>query len=692
MNRNENLKTLWFVGAAAVVVAVAWLSSSTRGNKDQVTVLGTKLFPDFKEPGDVDSLQVLRYDRASGKSLALEVAKQNGLWVIPSHSKYPADAKDHLAAAANSLIGLTILGLAPGFDKGSSLLEQGQSLTLREVHNSFGVVDPNPENVKPSDLGVGTRVTMKDAAGHELASAIIGKPVPDQPEQYYVRKANQDTVYIVKLDAGKLSVQFDEWIEPNLLNLNTLDLKKVEIKDYSVNVEPVKVDNHVELERVPTFKGEFTLVAPSGDQPWKLEQEVGFDAATDKRIPRPLAADEELNVTNLDELKRALEDLKIVDVERKPAAVPADLRVRKLDEATVETLGRRGFFLAPVSKDPEVPLEILSNSGDITLQMADGARYILRFGATKGESLAAEKAKKKVDAKSEKEDQAKDDSSPGMDRYLFVTADFNQGAIPPPVKEKLPEEKPAEKAPLNPAPTATGTPTPTAKAGEKPAEKAPGKKPDEKKAPDAKAEGKEAKPAERDKKGDAKNDESKKEPVKTEEGKKDAPVKDEAKKDEPKKDEAIKGEAKKDEVKKDEPKKDAPAKDEAKKDEPKKDEAKKDIAKEATSPEALAAQRKEIETKNKRAQEEYDDKVKAGKKHAKELADRFAQWYYVIPGQTYAKIHLNRQDIVKKKEPPKDKDAAGHDHEHDGAGSLPASPAGTLEQLKKDAPAVPEKK
>ena len=64
----------------------------------------------------------------------------------------------------------------------------------------------------------------------------------------------------------------------------------------------------------------------------------------------------------------------------------------------------------------------------------------------------------------------------------------------------------------------------------------------------------------------------------------------------------------------------------------------------------------------------------------------------MIPGQTYAKIHLNRQDIVKKKEPPKDKDAAGHDHDHDGAGSLPASPAGTLEQLKKDAPAVPEKK
>ena len=61
----------------------------------------------------------------------------------------------------------------------------------------------------------------------------------------------------------------------------------------------------------------------------------------------------------------------------------------------------------------------------------------------------------------------------------------------------------------------------------------------------------------------------------------------------------------------------------------------------------------------------------------------------MIPGQTYAKIHLDRKDIVKKKEPPKD--AAGHDHDH-GADALPASPAATLEQLKKDAPAAPATK
>ena len=67
------------------------------------------------------------------------------------------------------------------------------------------------------------------------------------------------------------------------------------------------------------------------------------------------------------------------------------------------------------------------------------------------------------------------------------------------------------------------------------------------------------------------------------------------------------------------------------------------------------------------------------------MSDRFAQWYYVIPSQTYAKIHLDRQAIVKKKEPPKD--AAGHDHDHDDASALPPSPAGTVEKLKQEGPA-----
>ena len=59
--------------------------------------------------------------------------------------------------------------------------------------------------------------------------------------------------------------------------------------------------------------------------------------------------------------------------------------------------------------------------------------------------------------------------------------------------------------------------------------------------------------------------------------------------------------------------------------------------------------RKQIETENRRKQDAYDEAVKKGKDHAKELNNRFADWFYLISEDDYKKIHVNRSDIIKKK-------------------------------------------
>jgi hypothetical protein len=64
--------------------------------------------------------------------------------------------------------------------------------------------------------------------------------------------------------------------------------------------------------------------------------------------------------------------------------------------------------------------------------------------------------------------------------------------------------------------------------------------------------------------------------------------------------------------------------------------------------------------------------VKAGEKRVKELNERFADWYYIISDATYRKIHLSREDVVKKKEKPAD-EKAGENKE--GEAKLPAEPA-----------------
>ncbi len=440
---------------------------------------------------------------------------------------------------------------------------------------------------------------MKDAAGQELAAAIIGKPIEsEQGNQCYLREAGKgkDLVYIVDLDPNKVSVKFADWIEPNLLNLNTMDLKQIHINNYEIE-EGIDRTGHPAIAKIPN--GEFRLDLPSGEQPWKLVQDLEIDPKAEKIVEKKLAADEELNTTALEDMKSAISDLKIVDVKRKPAQVPADLRVHKIDEDIAQTLKARGF--RAFALDPKNPdaLQIVSKFGEIALQMNDGARYVLRFGNTTGASSTGNVKDKKAETK-----------EGGMDRYLFVMADFNPDAIPKPAVEQLPpEEKPAAKAP-------------------------------------------------------EKKDEPKKADAKDSKDNKDAGAKkDDAKKDEPKK--------------ADVPKADAAKTTETKAD-PKKDEPKKDDAAEAAEKLKLRkAEQERIDKENQRRQDEYKDKIAAGKKHVDELNKRFAQWYYVIPGDVYEKIHLDRKSIVKKKEPPKDKDKDAHDHGPD----LPTGPTGALDKV-----------
>ena len=65
-----------------------------------------------------------------------------------------------------------------------------------------------------------------------------------------------------------------------------------------------------------------------------------------------MAADEELNTAKLDELKTALDDLKIVDVSRKPAGLSADLKAAAdftTKSEAVAVVGGQGLLSSPSS-------------------------------------------------------------------------------------------------------------------------------------------------------------------------------------------------------------------------------------------------------------------------------------------------------------------------------------------------------
>ena len=347
-------------------------------------------------------------------------------WSIPSHNDYPADAKDQVATAATALMGLKIVDMVSD---------------NKDDEREYGVVDP-PKMITPGATGVGQRVVMKDADGKELLALVVGKEVPEQPGLRYVRKVGESEIYIVAAKTDKLSTNFADWIEPNLLNINTLDLREVLINDYAVQMD---------LDGLGIVQRDKMKIAynESGDPHWKMVDDQQFvpgktKDAQAKWVPVKMTAAEQINAPKLDELKTALDDLKIVDVNRKPIGLRADLRVMAdftSNQTAVSSLAKKGFYAA---RGEERPGRLFSNEGEIRLAMKDGVEYVLRFGQITGSGAANDAASKGKGKDADKKE------STGLNRYLLVMAEFDPNIIPKPQPEALPDPakaKPAEKKP-----------------------------------------------------------------------------------------------------------------------------------------------------------------------------------------------------------------------------------------------------
>ncbi len=420
---NENAKTAIFVAIAATIATVVWLTRPGLPIMDPKDMCGQQLFPEFNDPLAATDMEIMEFDDEKSMIRPFQVAQAETtdgqrLWSIPSHDNYPADAEDQLAAAAGGLMGLKILNTA-GDSPGD--------------HELFGVVEADLKTLKVGATGVGTRVVMKDKSGKVLLSLIIGKEVPDRDGLRYVRRVGEDQVYIVAVRTDKLSTKFGDWIEKDLLKLNPWDIKRLWFRNYSVD----------EMNMALIQRGEITLeYDDSGEQHWKLLKDDKFQQG--KWVPVKMPEDEELNTKKLDEMKNALDDLKIVDVRRKPAGLSADLKADddfSKNQDAVVSLANRGFYVAKLGER----IEMFSNEGEIRCLMKDGVEYVLRFG-----EIAAGSA---GNAKKDENDEDKDDedgeksSSSGLNRYLMVTTEFNPEVIPKPELEPLPEktaEKPAE--------------------------------------------------------------------------------------------------------------------------------------------------------------------------------------------------------------------------------------------------------
>jgi hypothetical protein len=443
----------------------------------------------------------------------------------------------------------------------------------------------------------------------------------------------QDRVYRAIVKTDKLSTKFQNWIEEDLLKLNAFDVKEVIMDDHSVD--------ELNPQQQLVQRGLTIVDYDNKESKWKLVKMEIHDQGTGKWEDVALTDDQELDTQKLNDLKTALDDLKIVDVRRKPQGLSNDLKAGEelvADRATRQALRQRGFYLAQVQGG----YALFSNEGEVRCGLNDGVEYILRFGEIAGQSSdddedkkadAAEgaEAEKPADKDADKgKDAAKDK---GVDRYIMVTAQFRQDLIPKPELQPLPEgyEESADE------PAAPGDSTSTEGATkEGAAADAPDGKP---------ADGESDIAPKNDSAGAAAaNDDMLLALADAAQPKKGAQPKNETKAAS-----GAKPASAAQPAATDEPAEDAAAADK-KADEPVDPDAAAEAEEKAKA--AKAAEAKRIKEDNKRKEDDYNKKVADGEKRVKELNERFADWYYVISDNTYKKIHITRDELVKEKTKP----------------------------------------
>ncbi len=472
---SEYVKTLIFVVAGAAFLSLAWVARPAVPGRAVVQDTGELFFKDFTDPLEAASLEIIGFDEDTGTPQAFKVARHDGVWSIPSHENYPADAENRFADAAAALLDLV---------KGSTMSD------VPADHELYGVIDP--AGAGPGAVGVGTRVTIDSADGRRLADLVIGKVLKDSDLQRYARVPGQDRVYLCAVDTEKFSTRFEDWIEKDLLQLDSSDITGVQVRDYSID----------------EFGGR--LIQGEGLR-------LTFDDTAFEWDLEGLGEDEELDQTKLNNMRRALVDLVIVDVHRKPDGLSSELRAEdalQLNAEAVQSLRGRGFYIHQG--------RLLSNQGETIVQTGSGVQYALRFGeiAITGGTGGEE---------------GQDEDKTG--RYLFVTAELDPGLVDKPDLVELPDMSHLIDQEDQPE-------------GEDPA----------------------VRPEVED---------------------------------------------------------------------------------------AIEQARAKVEQENRQKQQEYDQKLEAGRQRARELNDRFADWYYVISDEVYGKIRLRRGDVAKPVEPQAEEDTEG---------------------------------
>ena len=442
---NDGTKTGLFVGVATILAGLAsWTYfGDVPSNSEQFQLIGKPFYEQFTSSSQATSLEVIAIDD-DGQLQRFNVRENNGVWTIPSHFDYPAEAVERLARTSASLIGLEREALAG---------------RLKSEHDRLGVRDPEAEDLEFPETA-GQRITLKDANDDVVVDLIIGNEVEDESpvdqgdqdvetlrdesqKVYYVRRFDEDQTYKVALNID-LSTKFSDWIDPDLLRIETSRLTNIVVDNY-------KLEERASVQGVALVKSQGDQISLSKGQPagWQLE---GIDEKTEK-----------LNTTRVNEVVGVLDQMKIAGVRPKftfkdQLLLTPELKLNERPEFKEDKqafalairqmqgdLEEKGFNLAGGENGE---LQLVSRNGDLKIATDEGVVYTMNIGraiegsteeievggTTEGESKSADKENSEnEEAKSEDADsnqeQKPETEAEANNRYLMIRVSFDEDMV-----------------------------------------------------------------------------------------------------------------------------------------------------------------------------------------------------------------------------------------------------------------------
>ena len=303
--------------AALISSVVAWMPSLTTSQQIAAQQVGSLLNANDEEvnPEAVTFLQVARWDNAEDEADVFAVQFKDGAWIIPSHFDYPADGGDRVGETAGNVLNVP----------------RGPLVTNDAVkHAEFSLRDPLQTELSGSSDGYGQRYTLKDTSGATVVDIIVGNIV-EGTDVRYVRNAGDDAVYTAKI-VSNISTAFRDWVKTDLFEIAKDDLRRIIIKDYSINEQSGQID----------VRSEHALLMPEDSDTWKLTT---------------APAGKQLVSATMTSLSNELTSLRLVGV-------------RPFDQTWLQ---QRGFYFDNQGK-------LYGNEGELLVQTTNGVFYNCFFG------------------------------------------------------------------------------------------------------------------------------------------------------------------------------------------------------------------------------------------------------------------------------------------------------------------------